>query len=180
MQSFIILLMAILLRLDGTKVMAYSQIAVLPIPRRHSIPVSPRSMFPTSRIQVVTALERGESLPILRVGAFNRVFRRGRKKVQVLEKEEKKVTKKEDKPEPTKFYRVMMYNNEYQPNIVAKVLATTIPSLDRGAAYELCTYARTYGKVAVVITTQKQADMYSVLLQRKGLPTTVELYDVKT
>ena len=83
-------------------------------------------------------------------------FIRGRKKLQVLEREEKKVTnKKEDKQEPTKFYRVMMYNNEYQPNIVAKVLATTIPSLDRRAAYELCTSARTSGKVAVVITTQK-------------------------
>jgi len=177
MQSFIILLLAIILRLDVTTVMAYSQVAVLPIPRPHSIPVSPNSMFPT--IEIVTALKRGESLLILKVGAFNRAFRRGRKKLQVLEQEEKKVTKKEDTPEPTKFYRVMMYNNEYQPNIVAKVLATTIPSLDRGAAYELCTYARTYGKVAVVITTQKQADIYSALLQRKGLPTTVELYDVK-
>lgn len=114
---------------------------------------------------------------------IGRMFRRDRNRrgVKTLEPEEEtkraQKTKKKQTPEP--LWRVMLYGTEWQPDIVARILASTIPALDRRAAFELCTHARFAGKVALVVTTKKQAEMYSLALQRKGLPVTIEPYDVE-
>ena len=50
---------------------------------------------------------------------------------------------------------------------------------DRMVAYELAVSARYNGKVALIITRQKQAEAHCLGLQRLGLPVTMEPHDVE-
>ena len=128
---------------------------------------------------VATNTERSHDIASTQLEMVGRLFRRAREKrrgVQTLDREKKKSKKKEE-PEP--MWRVMLHNTEYQPEIVARIVAKTTPALDRRAAYELCTYARFAGKVTLVITPKKQAELYCLGLQRKGLPSTIEPHDVE-
>lgn len=112
-----------------------------------------------------------------------RLFRRAKRKgVQTLEREEQSTTKKEKQQQPPDkdpVFRILLHNTEWQPEIVARIIAKIIPTLDRRVAYELCTAARLAGKVPLVIVPKKQAEAYYVRLRRKGLPVTMELHDVE-
>ena len=105
---------------------------------------------------------------------------RNRKQVRTLEREtEPPATKKEETPRKPPLFRVMLQGTEWQPEIVAKLLPRAIPQLDRMAAYELAVSARYNGKVALIITRQKQAETHCLALQRLGLPATMEPHDVE-
>jgi len=108
------------------------------------------------------------------MSGWQRIFRRGKKKVQTLERESDIITTTKKKKEPEPLWRVMFHNSEYMPDRVALVLASIFPTLDRRAAFELCTRARSMGKVAVVITSKKQAEFYCMALNRQGLTATIE------
>jgi len=110
----------------------------------------------------------------LQMSGWQRIFRRGKKKVQTLERESDIITTTKKKKEPEPLWRVMFHNSEYMPDRVALVLASIFPTLDRRAAFELCTRARSMGKVAVVITSKKQAEFYCMALNRQGLTATIE------
>ena len=115
---------------------------------------------------------------------IGRLFRRRRQgnRVQTLEEQEQQTTtEKKQVPRREPQYRLILYSTEWQPNIVARILAKTIPQIDRRFGFDLCTRARSAGNagVTVVITTQKQAEIYLLLLRREGLPVTIEPYDVE-
>ena len=118
---------------------------------------------------------------------IGRLFRRGRRqgsRVQTLEEQDEQTATKDKKqqvPRREPQYRLILYSTEWQPNIVARILAKTIPQIDRRFGFDLCTRARSAGNagVTVVITTQKQAEIYLLLLRREGLPVTIEPYDVE-
>ena len=106
------------------------------------------------------------------------LFRRSRnRKVRTLEREKVKEDKKAEEKDP--LFRVMLYNTEYQPEITARLVARTIPVLNRAVAFELATRARAAGKVPLIVTPKKQAEVYCVGLRRRGLPATIEPHDVE-
>ena len=95
--------------------------------------------------------------------------------VRTLVREPKKDSKQEQEP-PQRLYRLMYYDQcDYQPENVARILAKTIPSLDRRVAYELTSRARMQGAAGVplLLTTQKECDLYGALLTQYGLTTKV-------
>ena len=116
---------------------------------------------------------------------IGRLFRRDRRKrVQtIIEQEEEESTKLDQPPTqqkaPDPVWRVILYNTEWQPEIVARILARTIPTLDRRIAFELCTQARMAGQVTLVITRKREAEGFCVRLQRQGLPVTMEPHGVE-
>jgi ATP-dependent Clp protease adapter protein ClpS len=150
---------------------AYSALS-LPPPRLAPTPILP--MLTITQVPIADTALHGE---LVMKSVWQRVFRRGKqKKVQTLERP----PETEKKKDPVRLYRVMYHNSEYMPDRVARVLAKVFPTLDRRAAFELCTNARSVGKVAVVITGKKQAETYCMALLRQGLTATVEPHvDVK-
>ena len=118
---------------------------------------------------------------------FQRVFRRGKNRVQTLERDTTTTTTttRRAPPSPTKqpsdHWRVIMYNSEYMPDRVARVLAKIFPMLARRTAFELCSRARMMGKdTLVVVSSQKEATMYCTMLQQYGLTATMEPHDIDT
>ena len=103
---------------------------------------------------------------------FGRVFRRGRnKRVQTLDKEDAKVTKKQKEPE--ELWKVLFHNSEYTPDSVARILTKVFP-ITRMTAFDICVRARSAGTVVVVITNKKQAEKYCGALLRRGLMANIE------
>ena len=103
---------------------------------------------------------------------FQRVVRGA---VRTLVREpKKKESEQEEEPPPQKMYRLIYYDQcDYQPENVARILAKIIPSLDRRVAYELTSRARmmngTTQGVPLLITTQKECELYGALLIQYGL-----------
>lgn len=148
----------------------------LPPPLFHSNHhVTTKTRDPPPSIGIGTANYYGTQLNVI-----GRLLRRGgrKKQVRTLEKEDTKQTTKRKK-EKDPMWRVMLYSTEYQPDIVAKILASVIPVLDKRVGFELCTMARSMGKVPLVVTRKKEAEVYCVLLQKYGLPVTIEPHDVE-
>jgi len=147
----------------------------------YSIPVvlSSRTLtttHSTAHPSAETSISHDEDFLHMKVSGWQRIFRRSSKnRVQTLEREETDATTATpEKKKKDPLWRVMFYNSEYLPDRVAKVLAKIFPTLDRRAAFELCTRARSVGKVAVIITSKKQAEMYCLTMQRQGLTATIE------
>ena len=141
-----------------------------------SLPVRHERCIPTKSLEATVEIHESQ------LHMIGRIFRRDKKnkgnRVQTLEREDtKRSIKKKKENDP--LWRVMLYNTEYQPDIVARILASVIPSLDRKAAFELCIFGRSAGKVTLVITRKKQAELYCLGLQRQGLPATIEPHDVE-
>ena len=111
---------------------------------------------------------------------IGRIFRRNNKTrgVKTLERS-KEDTKKQQLKKKEPMYRVMMYATEIQPEIVARIVAQVIPSLNRMVAYELCLMAKATPsqKVLLVLINQKQAELYCLRLRKRGLPVSIELHD---
>lgn len=106
------------------------------------------------------------------------LFRRSRNRiVRTLEREKVREDKKAKEKDPQ--FRVMLYNTEYQPEITAKLVARTIPVINRAVAFELATRAREVGKVLLIVAPKKQAEVYCLGLRRRGLPVTIEPHDVE-
>ena len=102
---------------------------------------------------------------------FQRVVRGA---VRTLVREPKKKESEQEEEPPQKMYRLMYYDQcDYQPENVARILAKIIPSLDRRVAYELTSRARmmdgTTQGVTLLITTQKECELYGALLIQYGL-----------
>ena len=96
--------------------------------------------------------------------------------VRTLVREPKKKESQQEPEPPPRLYRLMYYDQcEYQPENVARILAKTIPSLDRRVAYELTSRARMQGTAGVplLLTTQKECELYGGLLTQYGLTTNV-------
>ena len=113
---------------------------------------------------------------------IGRFFRRDRSNtkrgVKTLEREKRETKKQEKSRDP--IFRVMLYATEAQPEIVARIVAKVIPSINRMAAYELCVYAKSTPaqKVLLVLASQKQAEQYCLRLRKRGLPVTIEPHEV--
>ena len=149
----------ILLRLDGTAAYSSALLGLASTPSR--------------------GLHEGELPTTMQSSVWQRVFRRGKKSVQTLEREAPPTKQQQEPKEPKELWRVMFHNSEYMPDRVARVLARIVPTLDRRAAFELCSRARSVGKVPVVITTsKKEADMYCLAILQQGLTATVEPHPV--
>ena len=102
---------------------------------------------------------------------FQRVVRGA---VRTLVREPKKKESEQEEEPPQKMYRLIYYDQcDYQPENVARILAKIIPSLDRRVAYELTSRARmmdgTTQGVTLLITTQKECELYGALLIQYGL-----------
>ena len=102
---------------------------------------------------------------------FKRVVRGA---VRTLVREPKKKESEQEEEPPQKMYRLIYYDQcDYQPENVARILAKIIPSLDRRVAYELTSRARmmdgTTQGVPLLITTQKECELYGALLIQYGL-----------
>lgn len=155
------------LRLDET--VAYSAMS-LPPPRFAPTPMLSTMTTQTPLAYVDTDLDE-ELLQMKSV--LGRVFRRGKNRLQTLEKETTApATEKEKRPE---LWRVMFHNSEYMPERVARVLAKVFP-ISRKAAFEICLRARENGTVSVVIVSKKEAEKYCGALLRRGLTATIEPY----
>jgi len=160
------------LSLGGT--VAYSALS-LPPPRL--APVTPISSTMTATRATLAYYADtddlgGEQLQMKSV--LGRVFRRGKNRLQTLEKEttaESAAAKKRKDPE--ELWRVMFHNSEYMPERVAGVLTKVFP-ISRRAAFDICVRARSTGTVAVTVTNKKQAEKYCGALLRRGLTATIE------
>ena len=147
--------------------------------RRHE---TANILIPLEPIATVSTTTPTTSTQLAMIG---RLFRRDRRKrVQtIIEQEEEESTKLDQPPTqqkaPDPVWRVILYNTEWQPEIVARILARTIPTLDRRIAFELCTQARMAGQVTLVITRKREAEGFCVRLQRQGLPVTMEPHGVE-
>lgn len=133
-------------------------------------------VFRTIRIiptQLGTTSHRRGDLLVMK-SVWQRVFRRNRG-VQTLERETTPATK--EKKDPEKLWRVMFHNSEYMPDRVARVLAKIVPTLDRRAAFEICSRARFVGKVPVLVTNKKEAEYFCLAIQRQGLTSTIEPHE---
>ena len=103
------------------------------------------------------------------MSALRRIFRRGKNRLQTLEKT--RTEKKQQDPE--ELWRVLFHNSDYLPDGVARVLAKVLP-ISRGAAFEICLRAREAGTVVVLVTDKKQAEKYCGALLQRGLTATIE------
>ena len=103
-----------------------------------------------------------------------KIFRR-----RTLVKED--TSTKDDDTEPPKMYRLMYFDDcDYGPENVARVIAKSVPSLNRRTAYHLVSYARENGKVPLLVNIDEgTAERSCALLRRNGLHATVELHGEK-
>ena len=156
------------LRSGGT--VAYSAMS-LPPPRL--APVTPISSTMTTRTHLAYYADTddlgGEELLQMK-SVLGRVFRRGKNRLQTLEKETVAAKKRKD---PEELWRVMFHNSEYMPERVAGVLTKVFP-ISRRAAFDICVQARSTGTVVVTVTNKKQAEKYCGALLRRGLTATIE------
>ena len=160
------------LSLGGT--VAYSALSLPPPRLAPATPIS--STMTATRTPLAYCADTddlgGELLQMKSV--LGRVFRRGKNRLQTLEKEttaESAAAKKRKDPE--ELWRVMFHNSEYMPERVAGVLTKVFP-ISRRAAFDICVRARSTGTVAVTVTNKKQAEKYCGALLRRGLTATIE------
>lgn len=148
--------------------MAYSALS-LPPPR-----LAPTHILSTTTTRTPPAYADtdlgGELLQMKSV--LGRVFRRGKNRLQTLEKETTASATKKQK-DPEELWRVMFHNSEYMPDRVSRVLTKVFP-ISRVAAFDICVRARSTGTVVVVITNKKQAEKYCGAVLRRGLMATIE------
>ena len=98
---------------------------------------------------------------------FQRVVRGA---VRTLVREPKKKESEQEEEPPQKMYRLIYYDQcDYQPENVARILAKIIPSLDRRVAYRARQMNGTTQGVQLLITTQKEFELYGALLIQYGL-----------
>jgi ATP-dependent Clp protease adapter protein ClpS len=87
---------------------------------------------------------------------------------------EKTETKAEEKKNEEKVWRVVLHNDEVHTfNYVIRSLTKVIGTLDRTASFEICVQTHGVGKATITKTWKKQAEQFSLGLQRQGLTVSI-------
>jgi ATP-dependent Clp protease adapter protein ClpS len=87
---------------------------------------------------------------------------------------ERTETKAEEKKNKEEMWRVLLHNDEVHTfNYVIRSLTKVIGTLDRTAAFEICVQTHGIGKATVTKTWKKQAEQFSLGLQRQGLTVSI-------
>mmetsp|Transcript_3147 Transcript_3147/g.6025 ORF Transcript_3147/g.6025 Transcript_3147/m.6025 type:complete len:182 (-) Transcript_3147:448-993(-) len=178
MKSSVVAIFACFFVLHFSGTVAY---VALPLPHPHLAPTpmlstmtTPTPPTPLTPLAYADTTNGGELLQ-MKQSLLGRVFRRGKNRLQTLEKET--TATKKQKKDPEELWRVMFHNSEYMPERVSRVLTKVFP-ITRMTAFDICLRARTAGMVEVVVTDKKQAEKYCGAILRSGLTATIEPYDV--
>ena len=87
---------------------------------------------------------------------------------------DKTETKAEEKKNKEEMWRVVLHNDEVHTfNYVIRSLCKVVGTLDRTASFEICVQTHGVGKATITKTWKKQAEQFSLGLQRQGLTVSI-------